>query len=169
MQIRGPLFQRLYSRIKHNPDNGCWEYAGYRNRLGYGRLCRGAPSFAPVLAHRAAWELARGPIPEGMCVLHRCDNPACCHVGHLFLGTRLDNNRDRDRKGRNNPLHGEEHYCAKLTEAQVFAIRKDARQPSIIAAEYGCTSSHIGNIKSGRKWGWLEPPTTKAVEREAYA
>ncbi|MHB1172823.1 MAG: HNH endonuclease signature motif containing protein [Lacisediminihabitans sp.] len=54
----------------------------------------------PVYVHRLAWQDANGPIPDGMLVCHRCDNPACYHLPHLFLGTYADNNRDMVAKGR---------------------------------------------------------------------
>jgi hypothetical protein len=74
----------------------CWAWRGYR-WLGYGRVNVGK---MPRLAHRVAFELFHGPIPDGLCVCHRCDNPQCCNPGHLFLGTLTDNNRDMTEKGR---------------------------------------------------------------------
>jgi hypothetical protein len=79
--------------------NPCDEWTGLRDEQGYGRVYvsgRGA-----VRAHRLAWETAYGPIPDGLCVLHTCDNPPCRNVEHLFLGTRTDNAADRESKGRN--------------------------------------------------------------------
>jgi len=75
----------------------CIETMLWRDRQGYGRKKVGSRT---VLAHRHAWELANGLVPEGLCVLHRCDNPPCINPDHLFLGTRADNNADRDAKGR---------------------------------------------------------------------
>lgn len=73
----------------------CHEYQGLLDREGYGRY--GSTS-AP--AHRVEWTLKHGPIPTGLFVLHHCDNPPCCNDRHLFLGTQLDNGRDKARKGR---------------------------------------------------------------------
>lgn len=83
--------------------NGCWEWLLGKDRVGYGRLkiqlgSRSAFRFSS--AHRYAWELWRGPIPDGMNVLHKCDNRACCNPDHLFLGTQQDNMRDMHAKGR---------------------------------------------------------------------
>lgn len=68
-----------------------------RNRKGYGQVRRNGKTY---LAHRWAWEQVNGPIPDGLCVLHHCDNPPCVNQEHLFLGTATDNNADRDQKGR---------------------------------------------------------------------
>jgi hypothetical protein len=71
-------------------------------------------------AHRMAWLLYRGPIPPGLCVLHRCDVPACVNPDHLFLGTPQDNVRDMMAKGRGKYLHGEAHHNSKLTDRDWF-------------------------------------------------
>ena len=84
---------------------GCIEYPGARMK-GYGwRWFRGKATFA----HRAAWIAAFGPIPEGMCVLHRCDNPPCINLDHLFLGTKRDNYDDMVAKGRGDRARGVQH------------------------------------------------------------
>lgn len=78
-------------------DSGCLEYSGPRHTKGYGRVYL---RFTEILAHRIAWEIEHGPIPHGMAVCHRCDNPPCCNPEHLFLGTIKDNSLDMLRKGR---------------------------------------------------------------------
>lgn len=70
----------------------CWEWSGSRDRKGYGFGDGGR-------AHRLAWEWENGPVPAGLMVLHRCDNPPCCNPKHLFVGTALDNARDALAKG----------------------------------------------------------------------
>jgi len=92
-------------------DTPCDEWDGPRDRDGYGRLSRGRR------AHRVAWEEANGPIPDGMCVLHRCDNPPCRRLDHLFLGTVADNNRDKALKGRAWRA-GDEHYNLAKTHCK---------------------------------------------------
>lgn len=79
-------------------DGTCWEWMGRRDKDGYGSF-RMSPSETD-LAHRASWRLHRGPIPEGLFVLHRCDNPPCVNPEHLFLGTQADNVHDMYAKQR---------------------------------------------------------------------
>jgi hypothetical protein len=85
---------------KANEPSACWGWRSVKDRQGYGciRLYNGPRR--RVSAHRASWEIHFGPIPHGLCVLHRCDNPQCTNPLHLFLGTILDNNRDMTNKGR---------------------------------------------------------------------
>ena len=79
-------------------DSGCIEWKGSTRRGGYGRIT--IQGSREISTHRLAWIIAHGDIPEGLCVLHKCDNPSCCNTEHLFLGTKAENNLDRDRKGR---------------------------------------------------------------------
>lgn len=110
-----------------------------------------------VYAHRVAWEAHHGPIPEGIKVLHRCDEPACFDVRHLFLGTIGDNNADRDQKGRgvvpNN--RGMRHGLHKLTDEQVLAIYRSADQGKVLAERYGVSKTCISQIRHGKRWRHL--------------
>lgn len=107
-------------------------------------------------AHRAAYELFVGPIPVGMWVLHRCDNPPCVNPHHLFLGTNTDNVHDMIAKGRNRT--GESHTNAKLTESDVNEIRRIYERGDMergarpLARKYGVSSTAISNIVQGRVW-----------------
>ena len=99
-----------------------------QDRGDYGRAV--LPGGKSVAAHRWAWTVGVGPIPEGMCVLHHCDRPGCIALDHLFLGTILDNNADRKAKGGYHAVRGEEHHWwgkrphhAKLTDDAVRQIR----------------------------------------------
>jgi len=93
----GTVSERLVRRLVRQP-NGCLEWTGYTGKGGYGRIHVGDTM---ALVHRVAWKLANGPIPDGMDVLHHCDNPPCCDTDTcLFLGTDADNAADRDAKGR---------------------------------------------------------------------
>src|SRR3990167_4478033 len=97
--LRGaPLEVKLNSRILKTDH--CWIWTGSKDIHRYGRIGQGANRY--VKAHRVSYMIAYGPIPKGLCVLHRCDNPSCVRPDHLFLGTYADNNKDRDLKQRTN-------------------------------------------------------------------
>lgn len=97
-RIKGPIEKRLRAYLKIDAKTGCHLWTGHRDLFGYGALMINRSKRVP--AHRAAWEATHGPIPEGMVVMHTCDNPPCCNPEHLKLGTRAENNRDRFKKGR---------------------------------------------------------------------
>jgi HNH endonuclease len=127
--------------------NGCRLWTGRRNESGYGYSKH-------RLAHRVSYEISYGPIPEGLCVLHECDNPPCINPEHLFLGTRPENTIDCVKKGR--------HAYAKLTEEAVLAIRRDYRPKTIgcakrLAIEHGVSIPCIYKIASGEIWKHLLP------------
>jgi hypothetical protein len=86
-----------------------------------------------------------------MLVLHSCDNPPCCNPDHLHLGTCADNSREMKERGR--ASRGSDHTHAKLTEADVVAIRASDRTERELADVYGCSSSSIGDARRGRTWG----------------
>jgi hypothetical protein len=112
-----------------------------------------------MLAHRVAWELTHGPIPDGeghhgTVVMHTCDNRLCCNPAHLRLGTQADNVRDMDAKGRRVAVfrRGEEHHMTKITEDTVRGIRASNEPRAVLAARYEMTVAGIKNIRSGRTW-----------------
>ena len=86
---------KFWERVKKTDD--CWFWTGGLNNYGYGLL---SVSDRRELSHRLSWTMHFGPIPQGLCVLHHCDVPACVNPSHLFLGDNLDNIRDRHSKGR---------------------------------------------------------------------
>lgn len=141
-------------RLHYNVDDitGCWNWSRYRNALGYGVL--GVPLDRTMLAHRYAWEVYKGVVPAGLCVLHRCDNPSCVNPEHLFLGTQADNNEDMHNKGRGVIPRGETHGCAKLTNKQVQEIREQFGKLSDceLARRYGVTSGAIRHMRLGITW-----------------
>lgn len=138
--------------VNWQKTTACVEWAGWKDRAGYGlRRFNGKKE---CFAHRVAWEIAFGPIPEGMCVCHRCDNPPCVNVEHLFLGTQLENMRDRQAKGRGHSSRnrGESNPSAKLDIAAVAVIRATAGTPNQIAEYYGVSQATIRFIQNGKRW-----------------
>lgn len=147
------LAKRLDHRSEPYVEGQCRLWLACRNRQGYG-LQRWQGRM--VLVHRATWECERGPIPEGLCVLHRCDNPPCRNIDHLFLGSQGDNQADKVAKGRQSRVHGERHGLAKLTEVDVLDIRAIQGVPqTVIAAMYGLNSGTVSRIRSGERWTHL--------------
>lgn len=92
-----PLEERFRSRVDVRGPDECWEWTAGRMPHGYGAIWDTSIGLA--------WELAHGPIPDGLWVLHRCDNPPCCNPAHLWLGTQADNDNDRKVKGRSRNQH----------------------------------------------------------------
>jgi hypothetical protein len=107
------------------------------------------------LAHRVAWINHYGDIPDGLCVCHKCDTPACVNPSHLFLGTQGENINDSASKGRLFVPRGETNGSAKLTEKDVLSIRADNRIQKEIAADHGVSPSIVGHIKTRRRWGHI--------------
>lgn len=137
-------------------SDGCWVWSGAKNGSGYGTIGirRGYDRQVPMLTHRFSWELHHGPIPEGLWVLHRCDNPPCCNPAHLFLGTPMDNTRDMYSKGRGRaPTKGESHAMAKLSDEDVRSILRASESSGVeLAARFGVSPTTIGYIRKRRTW-----------------
>lgn len=119
-----PLAERFWEKVDRSAGpESCWLFQGARNASGYGVLHR---SDGTRLAHRVAYELTNGPIPDGLHLCHSCDNPPCCNPSHVSPGTDQDNSDDRHARGRATPpplMVGERGTNAKLTAEQVIAIR----------------------------------------------
>lgn len=142
--------QKMESFSMPIPEAGCHVWIGARDPRGYGRVRYGGKA---CLAHRVSWECVNGPVPAGLCVLHKCDTPACINPDHLSLGTHQENMADRDRKGRGNQARGETHYRAKLTDDQVRLIRASVEPASSLARRYGVSCQHVNFIKTGKRRG----------------
>ena len=134
-------------------DSGCREWTRPLSSEGYGNLwwegkMRGA--------HVLAWEVGHGtPRPPGMFVCHRCDNPKCIKLEHLFLGTPSDNSRDREEKGRGRHAKGEANGKAKLTAEIVLQIRSSTESMGKLAKKYGVCKASIQDIKSRKNWAHI--------------
>lgn len=146
--------------LVHGMTTPCWTWTLAKNRSGYGIFKSNAIG-GRGLAHRLAYELEVGPIPEGMVVCHRCDNPPCCNPDHLFLGTRADNNRDMASKGRHRLqrrpelVRGAANPNTTLTEEDVTSIRSlgaNGVSRRAIASRFGISSTTASNIINRRTW-----------------
>lgn len=146
------LKERLVAFVEVEPD-GCWRFTGCCLKNGYG--CINGGNHDTLFAHRVAWTVFRGPIPNGLFVCHTCDHRYCVNPEHLFLGTAKDNSQDMASKGRsrNEPHHGEKNGNAKLTFGQVSSIRQRKREhQKTLAAEFGCSVATVNNIIRGKTW-----------------
>lgn len=150
----------------------CWEWELGTFRQGYGRLYVRRKS---MLAHRISYELNVGPIPEGMFVCHKCDNPPCVNPSHLFLGTALDNMRDKVSKGRHGNVSGDDHHSrcrpetvlrgvrhwnSKLTEDDVLrihALHAGGMIQRRLCERFNASPQTVSAILKGIKWKHLHP------------
>ena len=138
---------RFFSKISTTPtEQGCLEWLANKAG-GYGRIKIGKGLFS---SHRIAYFIRYGEDPGELQVNHRCDNRACCNADHHYLGTQLDNMRDMVARSRE--ARGEANSRAKLTAADIIAIRADPRLHRIIAADYGVLQAAIGKIKRRKLW-----------------
>lgn len=136
--------QRFFEKVRR-VDDGCWEWLAKKNNKGYG-MFGGTKAEGFTLAHRAAYEIARGKIPKGKWVLHSCDNRGCVNPDHLFLGTHVENMRDMHSKGRGRSILGP-------AEAMEIAKRRKAgERRGALAVEFGVSVATIKNITMGRSW-----------------
>jgi hypothetical protein len=151
--------KRFYSRVKIDEITGCHIFTYGIDIGGYGRPTINKKRFK---AHRVAWTLAYGKIPEDMCVLHKCDNPPCINPEHLFLGTKKDNSRDMANKGRCKNSAGENNPRVKLKEYQVLEILNIVKQKgkywgiyTELAKIYNVNHHTISDIFNKKSWKYL--------------
>jgi len=142
--------ERFWEKV--DKTDTCWLWFGSKTK-GYGKM---NINHHCVYAHRFIWEETYGPIPEGLMVLHHCDNPPCVKPSHLFLGTASDNEYDSVNKGRHFDNAGEKHPLAKLTAIQVREIRL-VYIPRILpfrklASQYNVSQSTIQQVLNRRTW-----------------
>lgn len=143
------LSERFWKKVRKT--NSCWLWTG-GTREGYGRIMLNWKRYS---THRISWEIHNGKIPNGLCVLHRCDVPKCVNPKHLWLGTTNDNNKDRARKGRSVGLCSSKNGNSVLKESdmyKIFQMRGKNMPYHKIAKHFNVDTTTIWHIFIGRTW-----------------
>jgi len=145
--------EHFWDNVDKTTSNNCWIWTGVIVRK-YGRF-RGKP------AHRIAWELEFGSVPNDILVCHECDNPPCVNPDHLFLGTTKDNAIDRSLKDRNRDQYGEKNSMSILTKEEVSEIFTSSLPQIRLAEIYKISPMAVSMIKLGKTWRHV----TSSLER----
>lgn len=157
------LAERFWSKVNKNSGyiapnmtTECWEWQGYRDPNGYGRI---RIKRETKLAHRISYILTNGPIDEEVCVRHNCDHPPCVNPAHLVGGTQIDNIQDMVERGRHkggaNPMQGETHPFAKLTVSKVTEIRAayaTGTPQRVLARKYNIAPQTVYGLVHRKSW-----------------
>ncbi len=151
---RASLWDRFHDKIMVDHNSGCWLWTAALKETGYGVIGLGGRELGIEKAHRVAYCLYKGPIPEGGNVLHSCDVPSCVNPDHLRIGTLSDNMQDCVKRGRNfrPDNRGERSSSAILNTQQVLDIRRRARPARSYAEQYGVKKRTIYAIWRGDLW-----------------
>jgi hypothetical protein len=160
INLRGEgLESRFWSHVTAGGEDDCWEWRASTGDFGHG-IIRGDNNGKAIGAHRVSWEIHNGPIPDGLWVLHHCDNPPCCNPRHLYVGTRLDNVRDMHERQRAYCYQPGQRKLTILTEEDVKSIRASytgARgEKASLARAYGVSKTNIHSILTRQTWAWVD-------------
>ena len=147
--------QRFWSKVKILGLDDCWEWQAATDKDGYGKFSiKENDRHIMKLAHRVSYILTHGQITSDQCVCHTCDNPPCVNPSHQFIGSKLENNKDRDVKNR--LAKGIQNGKAVLTEADVVLLRTLYRAGSHtylqLADMYGMTKSGVYEAITYKTW-----------------
>jgi len=144
------LAQRFWSKVDPAPSSCCWEWTAGKFTEGYGSFRLNTKM---LKAHRVAYQLTKGDIPDGLMVRHTCDNRLCCNPDHLILGTHADNMKDMTE--RNRQAKGKYNGNSKLTAKQVMEIYNSPLLQNEIAKLYNIDQSIVSRIKHKKRWKHL--------------
>lgn len=136
--------------IDIDKSGSCWEWTGRRNKSGYGLTAiRGGSE----LAHRAYWQLIVGKVPDGMYLLHSCDNKKCVNPAHLRVGTHAENMAEAKERNRMRPMRGDANGMAKISYEIAEEIRKDTSSSNVsLGKKYGVSDVVVSNVRLGKTW-----------------
>lgn len=146
-------YERFLSKVDPEPNSGCWLWNAAQTVFGYGQFWMADRD--DRMAHRYSYEYHKGKIPDGLCVLHKCDIPSCVNPDHLFLGTHRENALDKVNKGRAKGNSGTGNHLSKLDETKADQARVAVKSGALIkdvARQYGVHASTISKVLSGKTW-----------------
>jgi hypothetical protein len=141
---------RFWNLVDTGDNNSCWNWLGSKTKEGYG-------NFSGTKAHRVSYKWKYGAIPNGLDILHKCDNPSCVNPSHLVTGTHQDNMRDMVNKGRSK--RGEDCAKSKLSLEQVNEIKvriEQGERDYEICKIYNVSPTAISGIRHKKTWYWVE-------------
>ena len=137
--------ERFWNKVmKIVETDECWEWIAFKNKDGYGLFGYNGKN---QKAHRVSWQLHNGPIPDGLCVLHKCDNPSCVNPNHLFLGTNADNIKDRVNKNRTVGKHGRKTYIITFPDGHEDVLHNMNK----FCREKGLNDNHMVQVAKGKR------------------
>jgi hypothetical protein len=172
--ITKSLEDRFWGNVDIRGEDECWPWKKQCNKKGYGNFYLNSHDGGRrnARSNRVAYELTYGPLPEGLCACHTCDNPPCCNPKHLFAGTHLDNVIDKMLKGRASHLVGEQNARCKLTWAQVGRIREICKNSDLsykaIGELFFVNGQTISDIAHNRTWRTVAPWLNSNQEEIRY-
>jgi hypothetical protein len=158
------LRERFLKHIKKNEITGCMEWQGEKHPYGYGRFYvihkNKNRKQLRVLSYRFMWELFNGPIPKELELCHYCDNPPCCNIDHLFLGTHKENMKDAGIKGKMGGPRGEANKFHVLQNKDVVKIKQLGVEGKLYHREIGeifnVSQVTISKIIRGVSWNHIQ-------------
>lgn len=167
MSVKVTWAERLQMFLDGPHAEGCWEWDGGHSWKGYKKVwLRGRPAYA----HRVAYRWLRGPIPDGLDILHSCDNPSCVNPDHLRAGTHLENMQDKKARGRqptgaalNRPQNGSQNHMAKITEEDVVDIYTNGLSGAECCRVYGVSPATVSMIRSRTVWAHTTAGLSRVV------
>ncbi len=151
----GSLEERFWNFVDKKSNDECWHWTGQILSNGYGRISLGSKKDGADGAHRVSWKLFnKKDIPDGMFVMHKCDNPSCVNPHHLSIGTPKENTQDMIAKGRKRVVSpkGEGNGKSLLNEEKVRIIKASTLSHAALARELGVSPNCVRGVRTGRTW-----------------